>query len=324
MVRLSQKARVALFLASIVTSATIGLGGGCKNDATPNSKSQSHIYVTEAASADKPLDCVPDPDAMNLYYIASKGADRAVFKVDIDGKITEIFAGAPLVDARGISISTDGTILYVADPGAPNGGAVYSIELSGGSPVVVQGTEGTAPRAIDVHANGKTDILTIAGKAPDKAAAILEVPWSGGTAKVVYEGSPLQTPDGVVATVSGLYYVSDIGTTPGKVYQIDGTNAKELGGAITLGGPAGISTLQNEGAVLVSSLSAKGTSQVVIIDPAANTTSTFEGTIGVNNISGGLHRAHYSDLFGWAGVKSVYRVKVVVDSPSSTPGGPGD
>lgn len=323
MVRLSEKTRVLLLLASIAVSATIGLGGGC-NDAPASSKSQSHIYVTEAASADTPLDCVPDPDAMSLYYIASKGADRAVFKVDLDGTVSEIFTGAPLVDARGISISTDGTILYIADPGAPNGGAVYSLEILGGTPAVVKGTEGSAPRAIDIHATGKTDLLTLAGKASDGAAAVLEVPASGGTAKVVYKGSPLQKPDGVVATTSGLYYVTDAGTNPGKVFQIDNGTAKAIGGDVTLGSPAGISTLQNEAAVLVSSLSAKGTSQVVIIDPAANTSSTFDGTIGVNKVSGGLHRAQYSDLFGWAGRGSVYRVKVVVDSPSSTPGGPGD
>lgn len=324
MQRLSKKARALLFVGAIGVSASIGLGGGCKNDAPPNSKSQSHIYVTEVASADTPLDCVPDPDAMNLYYLASKGADRALFRVDIDGKITEIFSGAPLVDARGLGISTDGTIVYIADPGAPGGGAVYSMELPGGTPTVIPGTEGTAPRALDVHATGKTTYVTIAGKAKDGSAAILEIPDTGGEAQIVYSGKPLSKPDGVVATASGLYYVADAGTTPGKVFQIQGGSAKALGGDITLGSPAGISTLQNEGAVLVSSLSAKGTSQVTILDPAADTTSTFDGTIGVNKVSGGLHRAYYSDNFGWAGYKNVYRVKVVVDSPSSTPGGPGD
>src|SRR4051794_27891650 len=103
----SQWMRALLLLVVVGICAAIGLGGGC-NDNTKAHVAQTQIFVTEAASAEAPLDCVPDPDGNFLYYIASSGSDRTVFKVDADGKVSQVFSGAPLVDARGISISSDG------------------------------------------------------------------------------------------------------------------------------------------------------------------------------------------------------------------------
>lgn len=325
MERLSSGA-IALFLVSALAVCTaIGLGGGCNNGTPEQALEQTQIIVDQAAAADEPLDCVPDPDGVNLYYIASKGQDRAVFKVDADGKVTEVFVGAPLVDARGISISSDGQVLYIADAAAGTGGALFALEILGGTPTEMAGTSGTAPRAVDVLAGGSEDEVYFTGTAPSGKAAIFAVASKGASAQVVFEGAPLQKPDGILAGRSGDIYVTDAGTDPGKVYRVSGDSATAIGGDLTLGAPAGISALMDESTILVSSLHPeKGTSQVALMDPASGKTTTFDGTIGANKVSGGLHRAHYADVFGWAGFADVYSVKVKGPKPGSTPGGPAN
>jgi sugar lactone lactonase YvrE len=324
MQRVSQRTRAVLLLVAIAVCTAIGLGGGCTKNANQR-VATTQIFVNQATAADTPLDCVPDPDGNVLYYIASKGTDRAVFKVDADGKVTELFAGAPLVDARGISISSDGAVLYLADPAAPGGGALYSLDImGGGTPEIVKGTEGTAPRAVDVLAGGKEDEIYLAGQSSG-AAAVLKTVAGSGVSSVLVKGTPLSKPDGVAVTRNGVVYVSDAGTDPGKVYQLKNGTLTPLGGDVKLGAPAGISAVMDESSVLVSSLDPqKGTSQVLIINPLTGATKVYNGTINESTVSGGLHRAHYANLFGWAGKTYVYRVKVVLDQPSSTVAGPGD
>ena len=71
---------------------------------------------------------------------------------------------------------------------------------------------------------------------------------------------------------------------------------------VTLGAPAGMALTQDESTLLVSSLAADGTSQVLIVDLATGATSTFNGTIGASHASGGLHRAQNNNTFAWCGV----------------------
>ncbi len=325
MERLSNKV-IGLFLISVTAvCVAIGLGGGCNNGTPEEKLEQTQITVDEAATAETPLDCVPDPDGVSLYFIASKGSDRGVFKVDDDGKVTEVFIGAPLVGARGISISSDGQVLYVADPKAGTGGALFSLEVMGGTPAELTGTSGTAPSAVDVLAGTGQDEIYFTGTSAGGKAAVFKITAAGQAPQVVFEGDPLKKPDGILAARSGEIFVTDAGSDPGKVYRISGGSAEVLGGELKLGSPAGISALMNESTILVSSLDPnKGTSQVALIDPVDGKTTTFNGTISANKVSGGLHRAHYADKFGWAGFNKVYLVTVKGPSPSSTPGGPAN
>lgn len=315
---------IALLLTVLVAfCATIGLAGGCNSGTRDQIMQHTEIVVTEAATADSPLDCVPDPDGLSLYYIASKGGERGVFKVE-EGKVTEVYVGAPLVDARGISISSDGQVLYIADPQAGTDGALFSLEILGGTPAEIAGASGTAPRAVDVLADASEDQIYFTGTSAAGKPAVFRVGPKAASPEIMFEGAPLVKPDGVLAARSGWIFVTDAGTDPGKVYEVSGTTAGPVGGGLDLGSPAGISALLDESVVLVSSLDPqKGTSQVAMVDPETNKTVIFNGTISANKVSGGLHRAHYANVFGWAGFNKVYLVNVKSPQPSSTPGGVG-
>src|SRR5262245_45160833 len=77
--------------------------------------------VTQVAAAKgwPPFDAVPAPDAHFTYFTANGSSGPAVYKVaSSGGTVTALASGAPLAAPWGLSISTDGQTLYVADIGA--------------------------------------------------------------------------------------------------------------------------------------------------------------------------------------------------------------
>src|SRR5512142_1767364 len=77
----------------------------------------SAIRVTVAASeVDGPVDAAPDASGATIYFIASSGADKALFRVPSDGgAVSVVHAGAPFVDPVGLVVSADGSTILVAD-----------------------------------------------------------------------------------------------------------------------------------------------------------------------------------------------------------------
>jgi hypothetical protein len=312
---------------------------GC-NETAPQAKEKGTVIeVSEAAaSLDSAFDATPDPFGDTIYFIASVSNGAGVFKVSgAGGTVTEVFVGKPFVEPRGISMSTDGASILVADLGADpdGGGAILVLDPDGGvAPVALKGSEGLHPRAIDVIEGTSEDQVYFAGKKADDTPAIFRLGEKGGTAEIVSEGGSLAQPDGLAVTFDGVVYVADHGKddpTEGRVLEIVGDQVTPIADGILLGEPAGIALLLDESAILVSSVNPdEKSSQVVIIDAKKHATAIFDDVIKENSGSGGLHRAHTKNVFAWAGYLGgtsggVYKVKVYPQPKSSSAiAGPGD
>jgi hypothetical protein len=304
-------ARIPLVFASLLI--LFGCGG-----ADPPEVDQSSVDVTPAAEGDDifkaPLDAAPSEDGLTFFFAATDTATSAstVFSVPAaGGSVSTVWSGAPLVNARGILAV--GATLFAADPGA---GSILSMPASGGSmPAFVAGTELMKPTALSSSPEG----LIFTGVDPSSGdAAVLRIPIGGGPVAVVYSGSPLMAPDGVAAGGDGTIYVADArdgAKANGAVFAITGGSVKTLAEKVALGSPAGIALPRDEATLWVSSLDPEaGTSQVLIIDLKSGGTSVFNGVIGANTASGGLHRAAKADIFSWCGVTAgtqgtVFRVE---------------
>ncbi|MFN8556489.1 MAG: hypothetical protein U0531_03765 [Dehalococcoidia bacterium] len=105
---------------------------------------------------------------------------------------------------------------------------------------------------------------------------VYRLPLGGdGLRDVVISGAPLMLPDGLAVTRDGEVYVAaraSVDDSTGAVFRVlDGALDTLADGAL-LGGPAGLALTLDEGTLLVSSLSAGGTSQVLIVDLATGGT----------------------------------------------------
>ncbi|MFN8473423.1 MAG: hypothetical protein U0822_14630 [Anaerolineae bacterium] len=256
-----------------------------------------------------PLDATPDPTGSVVYFVAqTQSGEGGVFRVPASGgSVQSVLVGAPLVSPRGIVTSSDGQTLYVADPAARGGGAVLAVTIMDGSVRFVAGAHGLAPRALDLVSECGRDILYVAGTNPaNRRADVWRLPADGSGVRVsVLNGSPLALADGVAVAGDGKVYVAGrTGNSDSSdvVLEVGRRGHRPLVRSVTLGSPAGIALTADESTLLVSSLAADGTSQVLIVDLGSNATSTFNDVIGANRGSGGLHRAHDANVYAWAGI----------------------
>ncbi|GAC1366801.1 MAG: hypothetical protein NVSMB32_11470 [Actinomycetota bacterium] len=292
-------------MVALATLVLAGCGQGI-NRAQPPALGDDAIGSVEAVASGtamgEPLDATPDPAGTTIYFSAL-GAEPVIFRVPAaGGPLVTVTMGAPLRKAQGIAISTDGALAYVADPQADR---VFSVPTAGGAPSVVTGTEGWAPKGLEVVSSQGTDLLYFTGTDPsDKAAGLFSIPAGGGTVSAVAKGGPFVSPEGVVVASSGVAYVTDHGTgTAGSVLQVSGNVASTLLSGIHLGSPAGITLGRDDKQVLVSSLdAATGADQLLFIDLASRKTTVASKVIGANHdSSAGLHRArNNTSTLAWA------------------------
>jgi len=280
------------------------------------------IAVTLLAESNRvfqtPLDASPSPDGTVVYFVARTAAGAGgVFRVPArGGAVKTVTAGAPLVAPQGIVVSTDGQTLYVADPAAGPGGAVFAVGLSSSGLQAVPGTAGLQPSALDLVRQGPRDVLYITGvDRTTKRAGVWRVELGAAASpQPLLRGVPLASASGIAVTATGDVFVA--GRT-GRARQTDvvlrlhdGKRHRVVSG-VTLGSPAGLALTLDETTLLISSLARDGTSQVLLVDLATGKTSTFNDVIGTNRNSGGLHRAHHVNSFAWADVQRpgrIYRV----------------
>lgn len=267
------------------------------------------LLAQGGATFTDPLDATPDPTATMVYFVArAANGEPGVFRVPTaGGPVASVLIGAPLAAPRGVVFSADGQTLYVADPEAARGGAVFALPVAGGPASVVPGTLGTRPRALDLKRTGQGDALYVAGVDPrNRRAEVWRfAPIGTGARTSLLRGSPLMVADGIAVASSGEVYVagrSGHGDRTDVVLRIDGGKHQRLVGSVRLGSPAGMALTPDESQLLISSLADDGTSQVLIVDLASRSLSTFNDVIGANRGSGGLHRAHEANLFAWCGV----------------------
>lgn len=285
-----------------------------------------------------PLDATPDPDGNQIYFTARSANGAGVFSVPAaGGTVVTLTIGAPLTTPVGIAVSTNGQTLYLADTHAQiNGtvamtmtGALFSLPSSGGAPTPIPGTAHTAPRGLTVVKENNVDVIYFTGVDPaDGQPAVMMIPAAGGVLTVEEKGEGMVDPVGIAVSKTGAIYIADqaaAGNGLGTLFRFKphtehgrSSHAERLADFVRMGDPAGITLTLDESLVLVSSLETVGrTSQVLVVNTTTKAQGIVNKVIGVNHTSGGLHRAHNTNVMAWADVASgngglgtVFRVRL--------------
>ncbi len=280
--------------------------------------------IAQAGVFQQPLDAAPSPDGSTMFWIATASQGPAVFSAPAAGGApTVVTQGAPLAQPTGIAVATDGSHLYLADQTATQAGntagpgAILSVSTSGSAnaATVLPGTEGRAPRGIDIVNQGDSDVIYFTGIDPaDGATGVFQVSTAGGTVTTLAEGAPFVATDSVVVSTQGVAYVTDdgTGTGQGRVFQVTGGTVKAVAQGLDLGHPAGVTLINTDATLLVSALDPASLSdEVLFVDLATGRQAAATKVIGAHKSSaGGLHRAHTAKVLGWADtVGTVYRVR---------------
>jgi hypothetical protein len=275
---------------------------------------RSVTVVTEEDDFRDAIDAALTPDGEDVYFTATNSQGPGVFHVPATGgRAVAIATGSPLQGPVGIA--TDGTRIYVADPEVGNAtgkpGAVLSLPSSGGRPTPVPGTEGTAARGLEVVREGDAEMLYFTGRDPlDGTVGVFKIPATGATSPTtVSKGAPWVSPEAVTVTKAGVVYATDRGAADGGggVFRITPASTTRIAD-IRAPVLAGVALTLDESLLLVSSLSAGGTDQVLLIDLVTGRTGIFSKTIGKNRAGAGLHRARNANVFAWADVQRPGRV----------------
>jgi hypothetical protein len=173
------------------------------------------------------------------------------------------------------------------------------------------------------------DVIYFTGVDPaDGQPAVLMIPAAGGALTVEEKGEGMVEPVGIAVSKTGAIYIADqaaSGNGLGTLFRFkphtDGgrnSHSERLVDFVRMGAPAGITLTLDESLVLVSSLDTLGrTSQVLVVNTTTKAQGIVNKVIGVNRTSGGLHRAHNTNVMAWADVATggegrgtIYRVRL--------------
>jgi sugar lactone lactonase YvrE len=211
------------------------------------------------------------------------------------------------VAPHGLTISTDGQTLYVADSAA-DGNGIYILSIDGNTRALLTNTAGTSPRVPAIVSENGQDQLYFSGVA-DGQPAVFKMGTAGGEAtvaepEIVFQGDPLINPSGVAVAQDGTVYVIDPGTSGvGSVYRIRDGAAEAIAENVHADPDiAGATLTLDESALLVSHLHPQeNTAQVLIINLATLEQAIFNKGIAGNPGAGGVHRAHLTGDLAWCG-----------------------
>lgn len=286
---------------------------------TPSVTSKAPLddtYITsiaQAAQADNttfhaPLDATPDGNGTAVYFTATGLHGQGVFRIaTAGGAVTQVHAGSPFVTPRAIALSADGTLLTIADPTADKGGALFTIPVSGGTPTLVAGSQGTAPQNLNVYNENGQQVIYFTGKDPQSGEpAVLTLPLAGAqTPTIVAKGMPLVSPDGIVVDSSDNIYVSDrtaASAENGKIFKITNHSVTVLLNQVHTGNPAGIALSPDASVLLISAHQTTSTSdQVLLLDLSTLKTGSVTKVVGQNVSAAGLHASPIQKgIFAWA------------------------
>lgn len=266
----------------------------------------------DANAFTSPLDATPSADGSAVFFTARNADGPAVFKGSASGGTpTLLHAGDPLSAPVGISLSSDDQMVFVADPGAVVGeqddGALWTVPAAGGTPSLVAGTAGYAPRGLVVVNEGGSDQLYFTGKLPaDGTPGVFKVSASGGTVETLASGGLLSDPNGIAVNGEGVVYVADsaakdLEAGSARVIQVANKQATLVQDGLRVGFPAGIALAQDGSALLVSAIDpASRTDQVVRIDLASKQATSVNMGIAAFEEAAGLHRAAKAEVYAWA------------------------
>jgi DNA-binding beta-propeller fold protein YncE len=296
------------------TALWIALAAGCgssSDPAPPRDPVEPELaaprieVVMNDAQTRSPFDATPSPNGEDVYYTALAGDESApgVFAVAANGgEIRTLAMGDPLTAPVNISVSLDGSRLYIADPAAST---VFTLPTAGGEPTPLAGTEGYAPRGLVVaQLADEREYLYFTGHAPEsQEAGLFRVATRGGDVESVAQGVPFGDPAGVSVAADGAAYVVDTGVdrASARVIRVASGQASVFIDGIGVGFPAGITLTRDDKTVLVSGLDPATRRDVVYnVDTRSKKIARMTDTIGRFQEPAGLHRAHDADVFAWA------------------------
>jgi DNA-binding beta-propeller fold protein YncE len=260
-------------------SLTIALAlGGCggSGDSPDLTRPPTAVDRVEAGdSFDSPMDAVASPDGQTFYFTAHAvpSGEAAVFAVPAaGGAATALYEGEPLADPSGLLLSCDGQTLYIADLGNPGSlegdrAPVYALEIETGSlrPLLADGIGEAAGLAVGPDC----ETLYVSGYAPQGTPALFRIPIAGGTAEVVREGEPLESPSGVFVDADEVAWVMDhlpSSLLGGGLFAItpDGAASEVIGG-LDIAEPAGVSLVAGGGTAVIPSRDDDGRGQLITV-----------------------------------------------------------
>ena len=285
---------------------------GAPSPTAPPLANEAIRTVTEVSSPTRyraPFDAALSPDGAQVYFTAEADAGDGVFRAVPGGDAEPLAQGAPLVEPRGLALSSDGSTIYIADQAAPDSagvGQVFSLPIAGGAPAALPGAAGYRPRALAVVGEGGADVLYIVGSRPDDGRPVLlRVSVGSDSATIVASGSPMVEPSGVTVAGDGTILVADRGAAGegrGSLFRVRGSSVERIASGFLVGGPVvGVALTFDEQAVLVSSLEEQTRSaQALIVDLKSLGQARFNNVIGANSGAGGLQRAADRNIFVWA------------------------
>jgi sugar lactone lactonase YvrE len=262
-----------------------------------------------------------------MYFVAMTADGAAVFSVGVNengtpGTLTRLAVGDRLSMPTGLTVSTDGTTLYIADPGSelvtgtpPNQtrtlGFIFSMPIGGGALTSLAAAEGTAPKSLELVTSGSDDVIYFTGRDPANGRPTLwRMPADGSSKELVTQGSgdpdsvaaELMDPSALVVTQSGVVYVSDSLGAEGLagILKVEAGAVSRLVNGLRLGYPAGIALDLAEKTLFVSGHKPDKSAAVYAIDLTTGTSTIADIDLGDSTESGGLRRARNADIFGWA------------------------
>jgi DNA-binding beta-propeller fold protein YncE len=261
-----------------------------------------------------PMDATPNPDGTSVYFTARNDDGAGIFKASGDTPIV-LYAGDLLAAPVGITVSSDDTMVYVADPGAIVGtddnaddrGVIWMVPTAGGMPTVVPGTAGYMPAGLILVSEGGVDQLYFTGKAAsDGTPGVFRVPAVGGTVEGMVKGEPFSDPSGIAISVKGNLYVVDSASrdpnsSSARIIQVVDQTATVFVEDLKIGFPAGIALAQDDSGLLVSALDPlTRTDTVVRVDLATKEQKPNADGIDTFEEAAGLHRAAKAEVYAWS------------------------
>jgi sugar lactone lactonase YvrE len=265
------------------------------------------------SAARGPLDATPSPDGERVYFTASAltvdgEPSTTVFSVPSDGGAIETLATGGAISAPvGISVSLDGSILYLADVATGdvgNAGAVMSLPSAGGDPSSVSGTEGYGPRAVAIAREHGKEWLYFTGRDPvNGTAGVYRTVPDGGAIETLAEGDSFVDPGGVAVADNGDAYVIDGRGSQGmaSLMRVRAGKATSVVDDLGVGFPAGLTLTLDGKTALISGLDPRTKHDVVYyVELATGKLSLLSKPVHAFSEPAGLHRAHDVNVFAWA------------------------